>query len=85
MSNRTPSFRSWKRAYGGDPDSTILRDLHRRLMKVEIAQARLIEQTVDLLSSVEEVHRRLHYVLVAAGGTVGTIGGDPPPPPPLSN
>ncbi len=37
MSNRAPAYRSFKKDYGGDPDSTILRDLHRRLMKVEIA------------------------------------------------
>ena len=38
------AFRNFRRAYGGDPDSAVLRDLHKRLMKIEL-----------LVSSLEEV------------------------------
>ncbi len=77
VSDRTPRYRSFKKDYGGDPDSTILKDLHRRLMKIEIAFAKLERMLVIIENDQIEVKRRLHYVLVAAGGTVG---GDPPPP-----
>lgn len=36
MSNRQPRYRSFRKAYGGDPDSAILRDLHKRLTRVEL-------------------------------------------------
>ncbi len=45
MSNRTPRYRSYEKAYGGDPDSSIVKDLHRRLMKVEISLDR--ERTIN--------------------------------------
>ncbi len=34
-SNRTPRYRSFRKAYGGDPDSSILRDLHKRVTELE--------------------------------------------------
>lgn len=35
MGYRTPKYRSFRRTYGGDPDSTILRDLHQRITRLE--------------------------------------------------
>lgn len=35
--SRPPVYRNFRKAYGGDPDSQILRDLHRRLTAVELA------------------------------------------------
>ncbi len=70
MSNRTPRYRSFKKDYGGDPDSTILRDLHRRLMKLEIAFDRAHKGLVALDEDVASVHLKLRQLLVMAGGTV---------------
>lgn len=62
MGNATPRFRSWTKAYGGDPDSTILRDLHRRLMKVEIAQARDQIRAARDEKRIDDAERHILYL-----------------------
>ncbi len=62
MSNRTPRYRSWKKAYGGDPDSSILRDLHRRLMKVEIALDRAVARVGDQEDLLVAANQRIVYL-----------------------
>ncbi len=70
LSERTPRFTSFRKSYGGDPDSAILRDLHKRLMKVEIALNRAKADISELTEESAMVLQRLKFVLVAAGGTV---------------
>ncbi len=62
MSNRTPVYRSWKKAYGGDPDSNILRDLHRRLMKIEIAYSKSEDLIRVLESALVDAERHIRYL-----------------------
>ena len=63
-------YRGFRKTYGGDPDRAIMNDLHKRLMKVEIAADRAETRLRAAEASIEEVHRRLHYLLVAGGGIV---------------
>ncbi len=35
-------YRNFRKAYGGDPDTAILRDLHKRLTRVEINQDKIL-------------------------------------------
>lgn len=56
MSNVTPVYRSFRRAYGGDPDSSVLRDLHKRLMRTEIDLSNAEAAIVEILARLERFH-----------------------------
>ncbi len=73
-------FRSFKRAYGGDPDSSVLKDLHRRLMRVEIDLARA-EAAILLLRDRPQLVMA-SPVQINAARDKGVIGGSEIPPPP---
>ncbi len=78
--NDTPRYRSFKRAYGGDPDTAVLHDLHKRVMRLEID-----------LANARALIRRLNDVrielVMAAPESINVmrserVGGDETPPPP---
>ncbi len=74
-----PRYRSWKKAYGGDPDTAVLHDLHKRLTKVE----RLLWDTRDLLRRLEERPQLIMASPVPINAArEQRIGGDETPPPP---
>lgn len=45
-----PRYRNFRKAYGGDPDSSVLRDLHKRLTKVESLLWEAQQQVTALLA-----------------------------------
>ncbi len=47
MSELTPRYRSFQKAYGGDPDSAVLKDLHKRVMRLEIDLASVLNRVKD--------------------------------------
>lgn len=79
MSDLTPRYRSFQKAYGGDPDTAVLRDLHKRVMRLEID----IAQLTELLG--QHVERVVNIVMaspvhVNAAREEGVSGGGLPPP-----
>lgn len=40
---RKPKYRNFRRQYGGDPDTSILRDLHKRMTSLEATVWQVIE------------------------------------------
>jgi len=74
-----PRYRSWKKAYGGDPDTAVLHDLHKRCTKLEQA----LWSALQLIRSLEE-RPQLIMANPAPINTArdGRIGGSEIPPPP---
>ncbi len=68
MSSRP--YRNFRKAYGGDPDTAVLRDLHKRLTKVEVAQDKI-------LIGLQANTRALVDLLLR-------FPPPPPPPPPIN-
>ncbi len=48
-----PKYRSWKRAYGGDPDTAVLHDLHKRVTKLERAHWDLEQRTLTVQTTMD--------------------------------
>ncbi len=79
--NDTPKYRSFRKAYGGDPDSAVLNDLHKRVMRLEIdlhnalALIRRLEDRPQITVSAVPVLKNTAREMEA-------LGGDYTPPPP---
>ncbi len=68
MSDR-PRYRSWKKAYGGDPDTAVLHDLHKRMTRVELNHW-------ELLLEVRRLQARFDQFM--------NLFQPPPPPAPIN-
>lgn len=64
MSNRAPRYRSFRKAYGGDPDTSILRDLHKRLTRTEQDLALAETRIAELLEHAVRCEARWNLLLV---------------------
>ena len=77
MTNR-PRYRNFQKAYGGDPDTAVLRDLHKRLTKLE---GLLWDLSIMVISqkAVIQVMVSPESINVAREKRIG--GSEIPPPP----
>ncbi len=57
-----PQFRSFKRTYGGDPDTSVLRDLHKRVMRLEMDSDREHVKLDRLASDIGIIMARLDAI-----------------------
>ncbi len=74
-----PRYRSWKKAYGGDPDTAVLHDLHKRATRLEL-------DLWSLTQRVEALEKRPQVILSSPVqknlARDERIGGSEIPPPP---
>lgn len=79
MTNR-PRYTNFRKAYGGDPDSAVLRDLHKRTTKLEGLLWEAQQQIAALLARPTQLVFSAPVPINAV--REGRIGGDQTPPPP---
>ncbi len=76
---KAPQYRSFTKQYGGDPDSTVLVDLHKR-------QTRTEENVYRLLLELRALAERPQFIVAQpvpkSADREGRIGGSEIPPPP---
>ncbi len=74
-----PRYRSWKKAYGGDPDTAVLHDLHKRATKLE----QLVWALSEAISRLESRPQLVMASPVPINAVRDErIGGSEIPPPP---
>ncbi len=71
-------YRSFKKAYGGDPDSSILQDLHKRVMRLEIDRIH-DREIIRALQAFRDRFLLPEHKNIARDERVG--GSEIPPPP----
>ena len=77
-----PRYRNFRKAYGGDPDSAVLRDLHKRLTKAEGLLWEAQQQIAAILAEPAQMVFVSSPVQKNAAREEGVFGGGETPPPP---